>query len=214
MKKLAILAFALMLMFSLAACGNDNNATTGGETPEATTQTSETPDTSVDNLINWMQGGEYYFKYTAEAEYEGERTTSKSTIAAKGDDLAVTSETTVSGQTVKSRIVAVGGVTYIIDDATKTIMKSPVDIAEVNKEVADFSKIEKVGSGTSTVNGKTLPYEEYKSDDYTVKFYMDGKSVYAIESEGEGATSVMVIEEALKTVPSGSFELPQGYTQY
>jgi hypothetical protein len=91
-------------------------------------------------------------------------------------------------------------------------MKSPVNISEANKETVDYSKMKKTGSGTGNVKGKTLPYEEYQSEGYTIKFYIDGGKVYAIETEGEGAKSLLIIEEESKTVPRGSFDLPKDYT--
>lgn len=71
--------------------------------------------------------------------------------------------------------------------------------------------MKKTGSGTGTVKGKTLPYEEYQSDGVTSKFYIDSKNVYAIETVGKGTKSLLIIEEQSKTVPRGSFDLPKGY---
>jgi len=153
-------------------------------------------------------------KYTADIEQGGQKNTMKASMAVQGDNTAMNVETTIAGQTVKSRIITVDGVTYLIDDTSKTIMKTTMNKGGANKGTADFSKLEKIGSGKGEIKGRILPYEEYKAENHTVKYYMDGKSVYAIESKGEGTESVMVIEEASKTVPPGSFDLPKDYKSF
>ena len=194
MKKLLVLTMVAILALALTGCGAKKSA-------------------PAETLINWMQSGTYFMKYTADTEYEGQKTTVKASMAAQGDNLALNAETTVGGKTMKSRIIAVDGATYLIDDASKMIMKT-VKMNGINKGMANFSKLEKIGSGKGEVKGRILPYEEYKSENFTIKYYMDGKSVYAIESQGDGAKSVMVIEEASKIVPAGSFDLPKDYKSF
>jgi hypothetical protein len=135
----------------------------------------------------------------------------KGVMAAQGGNIAVTSEMNVAGQAVKSRMLMLDGTTYIIDDTTKFIMKSPVSFSELNQGTADYSKMKKTGSGTGTVKGKTLPYDEYQSEGVTSKFYIDNNKIYAIETTGKGTKSLLIIEEQSKTVPRGSFDLPNGY---
>ena len=194
MKKLLISTMIAMLAFTFVGCGSKNSASS--------------------TLINWMKSGTYYMKYTTEMEYQGQKTKMKGSMAVQGDNMAMNAETTSGGYAVKSRVISLGDATYVIDDNSKTMMKTAKNKSVASKGTADFSKIEKIGSGKGTINGRTLPYEEYKSGNYTIKYYMDGKNVYAIESKGEGTRSVMIIEEASKTVPSGSFDLPKGYKSF
>ena len=153
-------------------------------------------------------------KYTTDMEYGGQKTTMKGSMAAQGGNTAMSTEMTNGAQTMKSRIITLDDAAYIINDDSKMIMKTAKNKSGVNKGTADFSKLEKIGSGKGEVKGRTLPYEEYKSENYTVKYYMDGKKVYAIESKSEKSKSLMVIEEASKIVPLGSFDLPKDYKSF
>ena len=216
MKKTLVFFSAIIFALFLTSCGGNNKAPkdSGGSEPENTRQT--TPENSAPALsaalINWMMDGTYYISYTSDIVYEGNTLTSKGSIAADGDSIAKTTEMTVAGQQVKSRFLSVKGTTYIIEDNLKIIMKSPVSISQANNDMPDFSKIKHVRNGTGTVKGKTLPYQEYNSEGVTVRCYLDGGEVYAIESGAEGAKVLMVIEKSSKTIPSGSFDLPRGYT--
>ncbi len=213
MKKLIVLFLTLALMITIVGCDTKKDETLNTEmNSKIQTENNENKELS-DTLIQWMQGGIYYFSYTAEMEYDGEQMTSKGSMVSDGNNMAATTEMTVEGQLVKSRVVAVDGVTWIIDDINKFVMKSPVNMNEVNKEMADFSKIEYIGKGNGTIKGKKLSYEEYEAEGFIVKFYIDNGKVYAIESVGEGAKSLMTIESSSKTIPAGSFEIPSNYTQ-
>jgi hypothetical protein len=214
MKKLLILFIAIALVISLAAFSCDNKAQSNdvsGDTEEGNTAKTSNNTPAVENLADWMMSGTYYMKYTADVEAGGATMTMKGVMAAQGGNIATTSEMNVAGQAVKSRMIAVDGTTYIIDDSLKIIMKSPVNITEANQETAHYSKMKKTGSGTGTVKGKTLPYEEYQGEGYTSKFYIDNGRVYAIETTGKSGKSLLIIEEESKTVPRGSFDLPNGY---
>ena len=221
MKKILILLTAIMLTFFLVSCDGKNNApkdngsgnsgSGGTENTGQTTPENNEPE-SLAALIGWMLDGTYYFSYTSDIIYDGQTMTSKGSFAADGDNIATTTEMTAAGQLVRSRLIAVNGITYIIDDTSKIIMKSPVNISQANNEMTDFSKIKYVGKGTGNVKGKALPYTEYISEGVTVKYYLNSGEVYAIESGAEGAKVLMVIEKSSKTIPSGSFDLPRGYT--
>jgi len=213
MKKLTTLALVLVLALSLTACGKKTPDGATGNPSEDVTQTTpvENESASLENLMDWMRGGTFYFAYTNEMEYEGIPMTSKGSYATDGGNYAISTETTILGQVMKNRIIAKGGVTHIIDDEEKTIRKSTADVSRYSEQIADVSKLNLKGQGQGEVKGKVLPYEEYIDGDMTIRYYMDGGKVYAIESEGEGAKSVMVIENASKTVPKGIFDLPADY---
>jgi hypothetical protein len=183
----------------------------GGNGKNQTTTENNTPASSA-ALIGWMMDGTYYITYTVDMTYDGHAVTSKGSVAADSDKIATTTEMKVAGQQVKSRVITINGITHIIDDTFQIIMKSPVSLSPDNNGTTDFSKIKYVGKGTGKVKGKTLPYEEYVSEGVTVKYYLDGGEVYAVETGAEGAKIIMVIESYSKTIPPGSFDLPKDYT--
>lgn len=216
MKKLPVLFLGIAIMISLCAfsCGDKTQSADGDAVVENTAQKNSGNNAPSDTLIDWMIGGTYYMKYTLDMEADGGLMTMKGVMAVQDDNISSTSEMIVAGQTVKSRMLALGKTTYIIDDSLKMIMKSPISFSDLNQGTANYSKMKKTGSGTGTVKGKTLPYEEYQSDGVTSKFYIDGNKVYAIESTGKGTKTLLIIEEQSKTVPRGSFDLPNGYTSF
>lgn len=69
------------------------------------------------------------------------------------------------------------------------------------------------GSGVGTVNGKSLPYEEYKAEDGTARYFMDGKNLYAMVFQSDGVEMVMIVNEFSKTIPAGMLELPADYKE-
>jgi len=169
-------------------------------------------DAPKNSLMGWMQSGTYYMRYTVEMDVGGQKLPAKGTIAVQDDKLATTTEMTFIGMNMKTRMIKVDGAMWSIDDENKTMMKIPVDTSQASPETVDYSKIKKVGSGRDTINGRTLPYEEYSVSgevQVTIKFYMDGDTVYAIETETQGMKSVMIIEEQSKNIPRGSFNLPK-----
>lgn len=240
MKKTLALGFALALALALAACGakgavqdavrdmlDDSGAagaTSGAEsgaTPAPQPPAGSSPAASaggggaaMESLLDWMAGGTFSYDYTMRSEYEGAVTESAGSVAVAGDSFAMTSESTSGGVTSKARVMVLEGVTYIIDDASRLIMKmSGGGLSMTGGIPIDYGDMVPVGGGTGEVNGRTLPYEEYTVDGVSAKYYMDGGAVYAIESTYEGAYSLMVITGAMGAVPPGAFDLPKGYAE-
>jgi hypothetical protein len=230
MKKLLTITLALVLALSLAACGASNNgggATTSPANNSTTTPASntpaQTPETTtptgggqaMDSLIGWMMGGTFSYDFTQTSEGPDGKTESSGSMAMDGENYAVTTEMTVEGQTVKSRVIIKDGTTYIVDDANKFIMKAPGGMNPTAGMLTDYSGIAQTGSGTGEIGGKTLPYEEYAESETgaAVRYYLDGGQVYGIESEYEGYKTVMIITNPSNKVPAGAFELPTGYTE-
>jgi hypothetical protein len=219
------LVMVLTLALSLAACGstddtsNDNAGTSpqaGSDATAATGSASQEPadgGQAMTSLIQWMIDGTFSYDFTMTAEGPEGKTESTGSMAMDGKNMAVTTEMTVEGQQVKSRIIVKDDVTYIVDDANKLIMKAPGGMNATAGMITDYSGIAPVGSGTGEIGGKTLPYEEYSQEGAMVRYYMDGGQVYGIESEYEGYRSVMIITNPSKTIPSGAFDLPEGYAQ-
>jgi hypothetical protein len=143
-----------------------------------------------------------------------ENTTSKGSMAMDGEKMAMTSEMTMNGQVIKSRMIKKDDKFYTINDETKTIMEVPFSAETMQGLMEDYSDITMTGSGTGEIDGKTLPYEEY-SENTTgakIKYFLDGDTVYGYETGLEGFKSVMIIKNASDKVPDGVFDLPEGYT--
>jgi predicted small lipoprotein YifL len=229
MKKIFVLALVSMLALALAACSGNNGNPPDDKDSEPNAQEeniesvesepAQTPadseDKAMDSLITWMMDGTYSYDFTMTTEGNGEKTESSGSMAAEGKNLAMTTEMTVEGQAVKSRVIIKDDMTYIIDDANKLIRQAQGGMNPTEGMMTDYSGIAKTGDGTGEINGKTLPYEEYAESETgaTVRYYLDGGQVYGIESEYEGYKTVMIITNPKNSVPSGAFDLPEGYTQ-
>lgn len=229
MKRLIAL-FVSLLMLALVGCGGNDDAPTAASQAEvaeveAAASTADSsalppsqaegetaPGAAMESLIDWMMGGTFSYDFALTSEYEGQTTESTGSVAMDGNNYAIVSETMVEGVAVKSRIVVLDDVTYIIDDASRLVM----EMANTGPEMTggmptDYEDMASTGSGQGEVNGRTLPYEEYTVDGVNVKYYMDGGMVYAIESVYEGAYTLMIISNARNTVPAGAFDIPDDY---
>ncbi len=243
MKKLCLIALALVLALALAACGAKEavqDAVRGAldesapaaqpaasvpdapQPPKEEAPASEAPadedppqGAAMEGLLDWMMGGTFSYDYTQTSEYEGQVTESSGSVAMDGGNMSIASETMVSGVSVKSRILIMDGFLYIIDDASRSILKMQQDagLDMTAGMPTDYSEMAALGSGEGEVNGRVLPYEEYEVEGVSAKYYMDGGAVYAIETEYEGAYTLMIITNAKNTVPAGAFNMPEGYTE-
>ncbi len=231
MKKRMILAIAPLLALSLlAGCGAKEDVQSavtdtlagGGEAPSsAQAPTGSAPDSSaaegggqaMDSLINWMMDGTFSYDFTMTTEGPEGVSESSGSMAMDGDNYAVTTETTVEGQAVQSRVILKDGVMYLVDDASRFIMELGEGMNPMQGMMTDYSAIEKTGEGSGEIDGRTLPYEEYTDSETggTVRYYLDGGQVVATESEFEGYRSVMMIRNASNSVPAGAFDLPTDY---
>lgn len=217
MKKIITLALVLLLAISFAACGNQGTQDPVQDDPNAVGNdvgSSETDGSAMESLIDWMRDGNFSYDFTMRSEYMGEVTEATGSAAMAGGKFAMTTESTQEGVSTTARIVIMDGYSYIIDDVSRLIMK----LANADPELTghmptDYEDMTPIGSGEGEVNGKTLPYEEYSVDNTTVKYYMDGNTVYAIESAAEGTSSLMIITNASNTAPASAFDLPEGYIE-
>jgi hypothetical protein len=224
MKKLTIFALALLLTFSLAACGGGNNSgntdnssgTTGDSTStDGSTETSGGADGQAAPLIAYLMSGTFSYDFTMSSEIGGETVETSGSVAKEGDNLALTMDMAVAGQNVKSRIILKDGVTYVLDDANKLIVETPGGEDATAGVVPDYSSMVKTGDGTGEIDGKTLPYEEYAQGDADtpVRYYLENGQVYGIGVGAEGSETVMLITNASDSAPAGVFDLPSDYTQ-
>ncbi len=231
MKKRIIIVLALMLVLSLAACGGgaDNSAPPAGDTqnsgnsattPPPLQDESGTPSNAgeagqaMTSLIKWMMDGTFSYDFTMMSEGPDGRTESTGSMAMDGDRMAISTEMTVEGQAVKTRIIKHGETMYMIDDIQKFIMEISGSAQATEGMMTDYSGIVKTGDGMGEINGRSLPYEEYAEGDTnaTVKYFLDGGNVYGIVSEYEGYKTTMIITNPSDKAPAGAFDLPTGYS--
>jgi len=216
MKKILSLILIGFLCLTLVGCEsntddkeNQNNDNSNSNSDKSENKNSEQK--AVLTLIDWMKEGTFSYDYTVTTTSDGETVTASGSMAVDKENYAITS----TSDTSKVRIVNIDGKTYMIEETSKIIMTMPEGEESELGVPTEYNNMVKVGDGTGTVNGKNLPYEEYTEGEYKMKIYLENNVVYAIESTGEGVTSLMIITNAKKTVPSGAFDIPTtGYTKY
>ena len=234
MKKILIIALALLMALSLAACGDGGSSSDDSNSNGDATMSSDNDDSSSQDgttnsgsetgqaaapLINWMIDSKFSCDYDLIAEGPDGRIEGSGSMAIDGDKVATSMEMTVAGLLVKSRTIKLGDNLYIIDDVNKFIMEmsglNSLESAEATGGMmGDYSGIKPTGSGTGEINGRTLPYEEYAEAELgaSVKYFLDGGDVYGIVSEYEGYKITMIIRNAKNSAPAVAFELPTGYS--
>jgi hypothetical protein len=166
------------------------------------------------SLIGWMLDGTYSYDFTMTMEGPEGGFEASGSMAADGDRFAQSQEMVVGGMRVKQRVIQRDGKMYTIDDENKYYLEMPVEAYTPDVGVTDYTGIKKIGSGTGDINGRRLPYEDYSmgTADSEVRFYVDGKDVYAIVTEVEGYKTTIIISNPSNRVPAGVFDLPAGYT--
>ena len=161
-----------------------------------------------------MKNGKFYMRYiTIATDANGQQMRTKGVSATDGKSMFF--EMGMEQMDMKIKSLIKDGNMHLIDDATKTyIVLPPKPGSEQKPNTNNFASIKFTGSGTGTIEGKTLPYEEYASDDNVMRYYVDGPKIYAIEAEdGDGNKTIMLIEEFSTDVPEELLNLPEGYTK-
>ncbi len=208
-RKILLMLLVLVLAISMSACGGGDDGTSDTAGDDAADSAG-----SIESLIDWMKTGTFSYDYKMIMEYDGKTTESEGVMAMDGGDFAITMTGEVAGTAVDTGIIIKDDKMYMVDNANKMIITmSTVSPDLTGGMPTDYADMKKSGSGEGEVDGKTLPYDEYTIEGYSVKYYMDGDKVYAIESEAEGAKSLMIIENASKSIPDGIFDLPEGYQE-
>ena len=220
MKKLYIIALVFILAISLlTACGGNNGSKQEAQGPpqsEGEPASTTNDGDATDPLIKWMQDGKFSFDYTCTLEFEGTKTETAGSMAVDGEKAAYTTEMTVEGEQIKSRMIMKDDKVYIINDESKTIMVMATSDEDTDESVmTDYTGIVKVGSGRGEINGRNLPYDEYSDAEMeaSVKYYYDGDKIYGYVTESERNKSTMIITNQKNSVPAGAFDLPDGYVQ-
>jgi hypothetical protein len=230
MKKTLTLLLSLLMLFSLAACGGGDAANSSAPAasepvasapadtaPVAPTPAPAAPDAvptgdAMAALISWMMDGTYAYDYKMTSSGPDGEMTATGSMAMDGGKMSMVQQVEQDGQTISSHIILKDDKTYIIDQASKTI----IAMQGLNEEalggvVTDYSGIAKTGQGEGEIDGKTLPYEEYTQEGEIVRYYLQDGQVYGIETTYEGYTTLMIITNPQSSVPAGAFDLPEGY---
>ncbi len=215
MKKLLAIFLSLIMVLSLSACGGEEEKTTGGEkAPKQVEQQQpeeEMPEASTKTLAyfqKFLSGGEYTMEMKTIAE--GIEMTMKS--AYKGD--MIYSESEYAGQ--KNIMVMRDGYQYIIDHASKMVMKMQVmDNSAVMDMFSDEAEIYETAAATGTTeyNGKTYEYEEFIVMDETIQYLFEGDDLKIMKASVMGTESVVEILSIEKGADASLFEIPEDYQE-
>lgn len=207
MKKIFMLVLAMMLVFSVAACGSSDD---GAEEPAPAVQ--ESKEESVASTKTLAYFNEYVSdgSYTMEmkTEYDGVTATTKS---ASKDDMLYT-ESDMDG--TQSIMIMRDGFQYILDPSSKTCVKMSLDMARTTEIFADeaVNYETAVNTGTEEINGTSYDYEEFEVEGASVKYYFDGKALKYISTVMDGETYLMEIVSMEKGADASLFDIPTDYT--
>lgn len=223
MKKLLLHVLALALVLSLTSCsGGSEPVPSSAQSSKSTASASEqskptapeskavsAPELLSSGYVDIMKDGKFYMRYIATVTTDAGDFESEIATATDGKSTA----TIMDMMGTKIRTLILDGRFYQIDDASKTYMKMDIPEMEMDSELTEAEDLVYLGKGTDVINGKELPYEEYRTDDGTMRFFMDNKSLYALVIKTADGDMTMIIQELNDKIPAGMLELPTDYTQ-
>ena len=222
MKKM-MFVLPIMLFLILSGCGSLQEVTAPSETQRSSAQASFSepapassgepalPDEKSGSLTadypGIFDGGSYLLHYKGTITFEGQTIESDVTFATDGTDTSVIN--VMDGMT--AHILVKDGVTYQIDDGARTYYA----VAETDgtENVLSIADKDSVGKGTGNVDGKGLPYEEYRLGDETTRFYFNDSKLYAVSTKTPDSESLMIVLELTDQVPASALTIPAGYTE-
>lgn len=216
MKKFTTVMMALILTVGVfAGCSGKSTTTSTGNSGSQTSDSKSQPMSK--SYVDLMKSGKYVMHYKITVVSNGQSTDIDTTMAINGEQIAAT--TTTAG--VKAHMIIKEKTFYLIDDTNKTYMKFSSDtnsalsgsFKSVEDDKLNTAGIVYTGSGKDTINGKELNYEEYKTEDGTIRYYLDGNKLYAIVAKSGENTMTMLVEELSDKVDASMFEIPSGYTE-
>ncbi len=183
-----VLFFVIAISVLLAGCNASEKAPENTPAPAEATATPETEapaeDVSVtpsvsQTYIDILKSGTYYMKATV----SGENGKGEFFLSVHPDSIGMK---TVAEDASYS-VVIKDGITSMIDHQSKMVITSASKVASsASKMVGDTIPVEGlvfVQSASGVFEGKTLPFDEYKSaSGDTVRFYINGTSLAGIET--------------------------------
>lgn len=241
MKKLSLFLIALLLL-SITGCGGKEKTNTASTTPDSTTtseassnvtkETTSKEDSTVsgaaeenttkesastDNLLSksyadMMKNGKFFIRFKNTVTTEAGTVEGEITTATDGGVAA----TLIKAQGFTSHMIMKDNVLYMLDDTNKTYTKMELDAntqAAASGDIIDAAGLTYVGSGTDTINDKTLPYEEYSVSNGTLRYYFEGTKLYAIVSTYDTNKVEMIVLEMSDNIPADLLTIPADYKE-
>lgn len=219
-KMLAILYAVIFILGIFAGCsGNttntNSNTTTNTTDSSGTSQTQTKSDLLSTSYAEIMKSGKYFMHYTTKTTVEGQTIEADTQMATDGSSMSM--KTVANG--INTHMIIKDKTVYVLNDADKTYYKMTISdtgsgtTSSVTDEKIDTSGIVYVGKGKAEFNGKVLDYEEYKTDQGTIRYYFDNGKLYAMVFKTEKTETVMLIIELSDKATADMFEIPAGYTE-
>ncbi|HEX3026056.1 MAG TPA: hypothetical protein VHR42_02335 [Clostridia bacterium] len=214
MKKTMIIICTILMALSLTACGVNGaqQAPQTSQNGQASAKTAGSENLLSAGYADIMKSGKFLIRYKASTTVENVMVDAEITTATDGEAVATimkTKETT-------SHSIIKGNAIYMLDDTNKTYSKMNVSQEEKSAKTGDLTdtgNLAYVGKGTGAVNGKNLPYEEYKAGDETLRFFMNGKNLYAIRSKTKDGELTMVVLELTGKIPAETLSIPADFKE-
>jgi hypothetical protein len=207
MKKIMTILFSAIFAAGIfAGCS-------GGTTNDTKDTASGLMSTSFADI---MKSGKYLMHFKTTVTSDNQTLTSDIIQAIDGSNMSMI---TNNGE-MSMHMIQKDKTVYVLNDDAKTYYKIAIDdtntsgtTASVEDQKIDTAGITYVGKGKAELNGKVMDYEEYKTEQGTIRYYFEGGKLYAIVFKSADMESVMEIIELSDKVTADMFEIPQGYTE-
>ncbi|MDD4592274.1 MAG: hypothetical protein PHG06_17880 [Parabacteroides sp.] len=205
MKKF-ITCFLILMLAMFVGCANSSTGTESDDTGNPVNVETETEgmgELLSASYVEMMKSGKYLLKYRATIEFEGQSAQLEATAAVAGEDSAFISK--VGG--IESKMIFKEDKVYMIDHANKSILIWSSGAEDEDDGTIDTEGITYIGKGIED----GLDYEEYSTEDGSIKYYFDGKKLVKMIVVTENETMLMEILEMSDKVPDSMFEIPSDY---
>ncbi|MDU1912478.1 hypothetical protein [Fusobacterium sp.] len=162
-----------------------------------------------EKYMDEFKGKDVIMHFIMHNKIEGKNIKSDITVATLGEKRVT--KMAYEGQIV--RFLVEGKKSYMISDKDKMAMN--LNMLGINSSIfkqPEYIGIKITGSGTDTVMGKKLPYEEMSvKNGGKIRYYFKGNELAYITGKGIGDDFIMEILECTTKVPTSIFEIPKGY---
>jgi len=208
LKKMTSILFAAIFAAGiLSGCGSSQN--------NASISTSGTKSELLStSYADMMKSGKYLMHYKTKTTVSNQIVISDTTMATDGKSTSING---VTGEE-KMHIIMKDSKVYIINDKDMTYMKIEMpktgsNQSNVSTDIVETAGLTYFGKGKETLNGKEMDYEEYKTDEGTMRYYFNGNKLYSIGIKSGESELVMEIIEISDKVTADMFAVPSGYTE-
>ncbi len=201
MKKLFVIAAAMIMIFSFAACGDGSK------------DASQSMTADVFNGISEKNG----MHMDVEMESDGQDITMNMQV--KGDEFYA--DSSVDGK--RGIIIQTGDAVYILDPSSKSGVKYTSSDEDYTEDYQEMMKIDEYAdeseytTGDMKVEGSKYTYEEFSDKNEnadTVRFCFDGNDLkyIVIMDENGDVSETMKINALDADIDESLFEVPSGYS--